>query len=704
MSLNRLSYLESWVQNPASFRRRPREQSPADESDDDELAYHDLPEPSLSSSFPSTYSHNSFRHRLNFNPYSGPGWNEPSVDEANADRISTRREPLNVPAQDQENQPERAEPVPEVKPRDWNGLETIGAFEVGRTRRILQVCIAILYCFFSAGIVFGFAAIKPVFLKEGVYREQCSTEELEGGQAVCYGQEIRLNLMFTIAAVATNVSALPVGTILDTYGPRVCGVLGCVFLILGSLLLSLAPAVPFDAYIPGYLALSVGGPFVFISSFQLSNTFPTHSGLILSSLTGAFDASSALFLIFRLASEASDGRFTSQKFFLGYLVVPLFILVVQLTIMPATSYKTAGELVQQAEVHISAELNDRLDAAIQDRNESERQRIDRRVRRRSIVSKIQDLLTDGDDDATSVIADPILGTNPVDANGSAQTRLRQQHQQSQQTNTHTAGGVWGALHGRSALQQIRSPWFVLITLFTVLQMLRINYFVASLRQQYEYLFGSRDAARRLNESFDFLLPIGGLLSIPFIGTIIDTASTPFVLLVLATTATVIGILGCIPDSLQAGYANIVLFVIYRPFYYTLVSDYAAKVFGFQTFGKVYGLIICLAGLGNFAQAGLDVLTFKTFRRNPIPINIVLTALTFLVGFALVVFVWQKARNMATGPGGTSANGNLEQGVLADGFSARDWEHEPLLQRRVSPANHHGEMPSYETTTTSTNAL
>lgn len=488
-----------------------------------------------------------------------------------------------------------------------------------------------------------------------------------------------LNLMFTIAAVATNVSALPVGTILDTYGPRVCGLLGSIFLFLGSLLLSLAAFIPFDAYIPGYLFLSLGGPFVFISSFQLSNTFPTHSGLILSSLTGAFDASSALFLVFRLLNEASDGHFTSQRFFLAYLIVPLFIIVVQFTVMPATSYKTAGELVQQAKVHISAELNDRVDAAIPDRNEGERQRNDRRVQRQSIVNKIQDLLTDNDN--ISVISDPILGTNNDDE-GPRQTR--------QQPETHTAGGVWGALHGCSALQQIRSPWFVLITLFTVLQMLRINYFVASLRQQYEYLFGSRDAARRLNETFDFLLPIGGLISIPFIGTIIDTASTPFVLLVLATTATVIGILGCIPDSVQAGYAHIVLFVIYRPFYYTLVSDYAAKVFGFQTFGKVYGLIICLAGLGNFAQAGLDALTFKTFHRNPIPVNMVLTGLTFLIGSALVGFVWWKARHMASPVPETVETGQPE------GISARDWEHEPLLQRRVSPANYHRDMPSYGT--------
>lgn len=137
MSLNRLSYLESWVQNPASLRRGPREQSPGDESDDDDLAYHDLPDASPSSSFPSTYSHASFRNRLNFNPYAGPGWNEPSVDD-NADRLSIRRVVSDVPAPN-ENQTERAEPVPEAKSPDWEGLETTGAFEVGRTRRICKL-------------------------------------------------------------------------------------------------------------------------------------------------------------------------------------------------------------------------------------------------------------------------------------------------------------------------------------------------------------------------------------------------------------------------------------------------------------------------------------------------------------------------------------------------------------------------------------
>lgn len=54
----------------------------------------------------------------------------------------------------------------------------------------MQVVIAVIYCFLSAGIVFGFAAIKPVLIREGVYREKCGPE-IEQNQEVCYGQELR---------------------------------------------------------------------------------------------------------------------------------------------------------------------------------------------------------------------------------------------------------------------------------------------------------------------------------------------------------------------------------------------------------------------------------------------------------------------------------------------------------------------------------
>ncbi|KAL4801976.1 major facilitator superfamily domain-containing protein [Aspergillus unguis] len=673
MSLPRVSYLESWEPNPASFRRQDREPSPSREAynDDDEESYHDIPDHSVASSFPSVTDLPSLRDRLNFNPYGGLGWTQAARDGADDDHTSLSRVSSLIPKQGPDHTSQS-----EFDPDNWGPLETTGAFEVSSVKRVVQVSIAVLYCFLAAGVVFGFAAIKPVFIREGVYSNFCSGEEI-----TCYGQELRLNLMFTIAAVATNVSALPVGTILDTYGPRVCGITGSIFLFAGALLLALADYIPFDVYIPGYLLLALGGPFIFISSFQLSNTFPARSGLILSALTGAFDASSAVFLIFRVINEKTNG-FSSQNFFSIYLAIPVFILIAQLSIMPKTSYKTAGELVRQAEDHIIAEVADRVDDSILDRDEGERQRNGRRMHRQDVVSKIQDLLAD--DDNASTITD--LGMALNDGRDINETNATHALSEQNAPNKHTTGGVWGALHGRSAIDQIRSPWFALIAFFTVLQMLRINYFVASIRQQYEYMFDSVEDARHINEFFDFLLPLGGLGAVPFIGTILDTASTPFVLLVLSVTATVIGVLGCIPHSFEAAYANIILFVIYRPFYYTAVSDYSAKVFGFHTFGKVYGLIICLAGLGNFAQAGLDALTFTVFDRSPIPVNIILTGLTAITGSALVIFVWRKASIMASAEL-TKQNMDPETPAVGqnyNGVATRDWERQPLLESRSVP--------------------
>ena len=421
--------------------------------------------------------------------------------------------------------------------------------------------------------------------------------------------------MFTTSAVGTNVCALPVGALLDRHGPRLSGITGSVLLAIGAVLLAFAARLPFDGYILGYLFLALGGPFVFISSFQLSNTFPNHSGLILALLTGAFDSSSAIFLFYRLIYTASDGSFYPQKFFLTYLIVPAFILVVQVFLMPSRSYKTVGELATDAE----NPENDADAADWGDRNEEQVTHIreQRRMRRESVVSEVTSLL--GNKGASK--------------------------QQRQEEKKEALSGLWGAQHGRSAFQQIKSPWFILITFFTVVQMTRINYFVATIRTQYEYMLKDHRLAEQVNNVFDVALPVGGLISVPFIGFILDNTSTPFVLALLVTTATAIGILGVLPYT-WAAYANIALFVLYRPFYYTAVSDYAAKVFGFHTFGKVYGLVICLAGILNFSQSALDAFTHKTFHSDPRPVNIILIVTALTVGVSLVGYVWDKSRWMA----------------------------------------------------------
>lgn len=74
---------------------------------------------------------------------------------------------------------------------------------------------------------------------------------------------------------------------------------------------------------------------------------------------------------------------------------------------------------------------------------------------------------------------------------------------------HAASGVWGMLHGKSPREQMLTPWFILIVLLTVLQMLRMNFFIATIFSQYRYMLESDKAARMINEFFDIALPVSG---------------------------------------------------------------------------------------------------------------------------------------------------------------------------------------------------
>ncbi|RPB16538.1 MFS general substrate transporter [Morchella conica CCBAS932] len=492
----------------------------------------------------------------------------------------------------------------------------VGAFEVSRTIRVVQVGVATIYCLLAAGVVFGYAALKPVMIKEGIYREHCTEHELAKNVHVCFEQEIRLNFMFTVAAVATNVCALLVGAILDQYGPRVSGMIGSVLFALGCLGFGFADKIhsySVDPYPIAYFLLAVGGPFIFIPSFHLSNAFPTHSGLVLSMLTGAFDSSSAIFLLYRIVYEKTGGRVGLQEWFLGYLIVPAFIFVMQVLVMPVRSYKTVVELVRQVEVE--EELLEEEDS------DYEQDEVEVRIRRQHHESVIGEI-------------DSLLGGK----NAAEESERRREKR-------HEGSGVWGAMHGRPVTKQIASGWFVLIALFTIIQMTRINYFVATIRSQYEFLFHSYSKAVEINEFFDIALPVGGVLAVPFIGLILDSFSTLSVLSILVTMAAAIGALGLVERSYMAALAGIIGFVIYRPFYYTAVSDYTAKVFGFKTFGKIYGLVICLAGLFNFSQAGLDALTFKVFHKDPRPVNSGLLVAAVAIGIALVLYVWRTGRKI-----------------------------------------------------------
>lgn len=91
----------------------------------------------------------------------------------------------------------------------------------------------------------------------------------------------------------------------------------------------------------------------------------------------------------------------------------------------------------------------------------------------------------------------------------------------------------------------------------------------------------------------------------------------------------------------------------------MYSDYATKVFGFATFGRIYGAITCLSGVVNFAQSGLDRLTHGSLKGDPTPINAFFAVSGTLISLILTLFVIYSGRQYRTeqeksAPGGDAA--------------------------------------------------
>ncbi|ODV59014.1 uncharacterized protein ASCRUDRAFT_38207 [Ascoidea rubescens DSM 1968] len=513
--------------------------------------------------------------------------------------------------------------------------------------KYLQLFCALLWCLFAAGPVFGFAALKPILIAQGVYENRCSVNILphdnfafsdftagdknnndnngnnnDSSTTLCNEQDLALNFMFTLAAVLTNTISLIVGIILDKFGSRISGVIGSILISLGSLIFIYNSSTFFqnlyffDPFLIGYSLLALGGPFVFISSYQLANLFPNNSGTVLAFLTGAFDSSSALFLVYSLVYfdklkflsylNINFANLSLSSFFKCYLIVPFFIIICQLFIMPKEKKKTD---------YISNNISN-INALVDSDSNNLRNQIH--------IHNHDDYAIHDDEHTISSFCNNL---HP-DLNFS-QTNLPKKEKEKDI--------LIGICYNYSLKRQLSSKFFILMCLFTSIQMLRINYFIATIKTQETYLLDSIEKAIQVNKIFDLALPIGGLLSIPFIGLILDNFQCLNIIKILLVISIVIGLLG-MTTSMVLNIFGVWLLVIYRPFYYTTVSDYCLKIFGNDNFGMVYGSIIFISGLFNLNQYFLDNLTHNFFQMNPIPVNLMLVVITFVLGWWLLQFV------------------------------------------------------------------
>lgn len=133
----------------------------------------------------------------------------------------------------------------------------------------------------------------------------------------------------------------------------------------------------------------------------------------------------------------------------------------------------------------------------------------------------------------------------------------------------------GKLSGRSASSQIASSWFWLATAFLCIHMLRINLYIQTAHSQLLYYTSDPVLADSLTRAFTYLLPLGGLFGIPFVGFLLDKRSSRDAMVTLALFGAVFGVLG-MTETATAQIISIAFLTILRPLMYTAISDYSAK--------------------------------------------------------------------------------------------------------------------------------
>nr|XP_057919212.1 equilibrative nucleobase transporter 1-like isoform X2 [Doryrhamphus excisus] len=185
-------------------------------------------------------------------------------------------------------------------------------------RRGLTFITGLVECLCFAGIIFGWASLVFVLKSEGYFGSLCVNATGTNGSQVldCSGQDEQFSLVFTIASFMNNFLTLASGFIFDHLGTSVARFLGIGVHTMGTLMVAFSSSALPGLLFPAMSFIAVGGIMLLMTNMQVGNLFGAQRSTVITLYNGAFDSSSALFLIIKLLYE-SGTCFHTAFFFLS---------------------------------------------------------------------------------------------------------------------------------------------------------------------------------------------------------------------------------------------------------------------------------------------------------------------------------------------------------------------------------------------------
>ncbi|GAA6096418.1 solute carrier family 43 member 3a isoform X3 [Tachysurus ichikawai] len=185
-----------------------------------------------------------------------------------------------------------------------------------RVRYKLTLVTGLLECLCFAGVVFGWASLVFVLKTDGYFSDLCVNVTTANGTTDkdCSAQDEQLSLIFTVASFMNNFLTFPNGFLFDRYGTRATRLLAIFIYTTGTLLVAFSSKACSLILFPALSFIAVGGILLLLTNMQVGNLCGTHRSTIITLYNGAFDSSSAIFLIIKVLYEKGISLQTSFLF------------------------------------------------------------------------------------------------------------------------------------------------------------------------------------------------------------------------------------------------------------------------------------------------------------------------------------------------------------------------------------------------------
>jgi len=203
------------------------------------------------------------------------------------------------------------------------------------------------------------------------------------------------------------------------------------------------------------------------------------------------------------------------------------------------------------------------------------------------------------------------------------------------------------LKEQSITQQLFTPQFITQTFFFCWGMLHQNFYLGTIGDQIYMFAGNtyetlRSMAAQILTKLSIFYPLGCLLAIVPVGSLVRSCSVGISLYVYCTANLLFSILSLIP-SVDLQWFTAGMYVIVRVGFFTVMSTYSSTIFGFRNLGTMFGCAGSVAGmvslLGTFMSAhALNV------DHSFLPINSILLVgamINFAFPTVIIVQKWQQ---------------------------------------------------------------